>query len=121
MTPDKKKILRLFEDLAERERDTLLSFAEFLHSRTHQQRVIPSDPLAIPRPTKESVVGAIKRLTATYPMLDQSRLFNDTSMLMTAHLMEGRPAKEVIDQLEALFSRHFDQWCTEQAAGGLSP
>jgi len=33
---------------------------------------------------------------------------------MSAHLMEGRPAIEVIDELEKLFSRRFTQWQNER-------
>ena len=114
MTPDRKKLLRLFDDIGVNEQNTLLAFAEFLHSRVCEARKVPNTPQAIPRPPTESVVGAIKRLTATYPMLDQARLLNETSALMTSHLMEGRLAKDVVDDLEGLFARHFEQWCNEQ-------
>jgi hypothetical protein len=36
-------------------------------------------------------------------------MLNETSGLMTEHLMQGRPAPEVIDELEALFRRHYQQ------------
>jgi hypothetical protein len=62
------------------------------------------------RPAEESVVAAIKRLRRTYPMLDGGSLLNETSALMAAHVLQGRPAAEVIDALEALFSARFDAY-----------
>ncbi len=115
MTPDKKKLLRLFDDLEDSDRATLLDFAEFLQSRIRAPNDIPKIPKDIPRPPTESVIGAIKRLTATYPMIEQALLLNDTSVLMSAHLMEGRPAKAVIDDLEGLFSRHYEAWLHDQS------
>jgi 2-polyprenyl-6-hydroxyphenyl methylase / 3-demethylubiquinone-9 3-methyltransferase len=55
----------------------------------------------MPRPAVESVVKAIKRLMATYPMLARDKLLNDTSALMTQHVVHKRPAVEIIDELEA--------------------
>ncbi len=114
MTSTEKRLLRLFRDLGKQERDTLLAFAEFLSTRTEPKP--PSElpkPELIPRPAKESVVGAIKRLTASYSMLDKGRMLNDTSSLMTQHVMQGRPADEVVDELEELFRRHYEQFKQE--------
>ncbi|CAK0753455.1 Crp/Fnr family transcriptional regulator [Gammaproteobacteria bacterium] len=121
MTPTKKKLLRLFDGLEDSQQEMLLAFTEFLYSRANKQRAIPNTPLPIPRPPTESAIGAIKRLSATYPMLDQARLFNETSILMTAHLMEGRPLSEVINELEVLFERNFKQWRSEQAEESSGP
>lgn len=63
----------------------------------------------IPRPEEESVVAAIKRLSESYHMLERSALLTETSSLMTAHVMHGRTADEVIDDLEALFQRHYEE------------
>ena len=114
MTSNEKRLLRLFRDLDEQKRTTLLAFAEFLSTRAEQKP--PSElpkPELLPRPEKESVVGAIKRLTASYPMLDKSRMLNDTSSLMTQHVMQGRPAEQVVDELERVFSRHYEQFKQE--------
>ena len=72
--------------------------------------------MAIPRPEKESVVGAMKRLRKTYPMIDPDRLLDEASGLMSAHLLGGRPAADVIDDLEALFERHFRELAGRQFA-----
>lgn len=51
----------------------------------------------------------MKRLTKTYPMLETEDLFTEASSLMTQHVMRGREAMEVIDELEQLFREHYDQ------------
>lgn len=102
-----KRLLKLFRELSEEQQRTLLSFAEFLASQGEQApREIP-EPEAIPRPEGESVVKAMKRLSATYHMLDKSKLLNETSALMAQHVMQGRPAEEVIDELEVVFEMHY--------------
>jgi hypothetical protein len=57
---------------------------------------------------------AIKRLTQTYPMLDRRKLFGDTSKFVAQHALEGRPAMEVIDELEIVFAKHFEKVRGEQ-------
>jgi hypothetical protein len=47
----------------------------------------------MPRPSQESVVAAIKRLSKTYEMLDRGPMLNETSALMSAHVLQGRPVK----------------------------
>jgi hypothetical protein len=66
-------------------------------------------PRDIPRPHSETVVAAMRRLSQTFHMLDTSALLHEASDLMTAHLMQGRPAAEVIDELEAVFRRHYER------------
>ncbi len=102
--------MRSFRALAAEERETLLAFAEFLVQRgaaTQPPHRGPREPIPMPRPATESVVGAIKRLSKTYEMLDRGPMLNETSALMSAHVLQGRPANEVIDDLEALFARHY--------------
>lgn len=114
LTPSEKKVLQLFRSLSDEQQHTVSAFMEFLTSRgTHSPSLKPSQPLELPRPEQESVVKAIKRLRATYPMLDQNKLFHETSGHMTAHLMHGKPAAEVIDELEALFAHHYQRYCDE--------
>lgn len=125
MIPDnrngqQKRLLKLFGQLAPAERDTLEAFAEFLAVRGKARDNAPPanvEPQPIPRPARESVVGAIKRLSATYPMLDKSRMLNQTSSLMTQHVMQGRRAAEVIDDLERLFADQYEQFSGRDGAG----
>jgi hypothetical protein len=102
-----RRLLDLVAQLPEAKAQALLEFAEFLVSR-HGDTLETTAPLDIPRPDKETVVKAIKRLSATYPMLDRAKMLNETSVLVTQHVMHGRNAVEVIDELEILFRRHFE-------------
>ncbi len=85
----------------------LLEFAQFLQER-YGACELPA-PESIERPAQESVVKAIKRLAATYPMLDRAKMLHETSALMTQHVMQGRDAVEVIDELEIVFRRHYEK------------
>jgi hypothetical protein len=40
-------------------------------------------------------------------MLDRRRLLNLTSSRMTQHILHGRPAVEVIDELEQVFAAEY--------------
>ncbi len=103
------RLLACFRRLDEGGRQTLLEFAEFLAAKapTPEPEAVP-EPLPIERPTEESVVKAIKRLTATYPMVERGELLNEISALMAQHVMQGRPAVEVIDELEIVFRRRYE-------------
>ncbi|MCG5536731.1 Crp/Fnr family transcriptional regulator [Ectothiorhodospira mobilis] len=108
------RLRRILRRLPQAQRETLVSFAEFLAQRHPAEEAPLPEPEAIPRPREETVVKAMKRLSATYPMLDKSRLLNETSALMSQHVMQGRPAQEVIDELETLFARHYRRLCGEE-------
>ncbi len=88
-------------------RRSLEDYAEFLAQR-HPAPEVSAEPLPLERPEEETVVAAIQRLSRTYPMLDKGRMLQETSALMAAHVMQGRPAAEVIDELEAVFRRHYE-------------
>jgi hypothetical protein len=108
-------MLDLFGRIPPEERNTLLAFAEFLVERCSQVRVAveqssPSEPKQLERPADESVVKAIKRLSESYFMLERDQLLDETSSLMTSHVMQGRAAVEVIDDLEALFEKHYQDY-----------
>lgn len=105
-----KRLLALFRSLSEARKQTLIEFAAYLAEKEAAASVdAPSqEPVPIPRPEQENVVMAIKRLRATYPMLDSADLFNEASAQMTRHLMHGIPATEVIDQLEQIFLQRYE-------------
>ncbi|WP_298135739.1 hypothetical protein [Acidiferrobacter sp.] len=106
-----KRLLAVVRDLPDDGREQVLAFAEFLHVRQGAlQPLAPSEPVPIPRPEEESVVRAIKRLAASYPMLDRGKMLNETSTLMAQSVIGGRPNAEVIDDLEALFRTHFEAY-----------
>lgn len=125
MTLDtEKRLTEIVQRLPADQAAALLEFAEFLLARHAGAGVgaaigaaamsgikaaeIPA-PLDIPRPAEESVVKAVKRLRATYPMLDARKLLNDTSALMTQHVMQGRDKIEVIEELEVLFRTNYEK------------
>jgi hypothetical protein len=111
MKPQEKKLLKLYSKLPEEQRTTVLQFVEFLLQRNasdlNSKTNTIAEPLPIPRPPQESVVAAIKRLSASYPMLEKDKLLNDTSMLVSQHVIQGRDVIAVIDELELVFQRHY--------------
>lgn len=113
-----KRLLEILGRLSETQITTLIDFAEFLAHRPGAGADIgapePAEPAVlqpvdIPRPEKESVVKAIKRLAATYPMVDRTKMLNETSTLMTQHIMQGRDAVEVINELEIMFRVSYEK------------
>jgi hypothetical protein len=112
MLPPKKKptssvshISVVFEQLSTDRQQSLYDFAQFLllQQGGPKASAVSQTPLDISRPDAESVVAAIKRLAKTYPMLNREALLHDASTLMSAHVMQGRAANDVIDDLQALF------------------
>ena len=61
------------------------------------------------RPEEESVIAAVRRLSQTYHMLDKGQMLHETSSLVTAHVVQGRPAPEVIDELQTLFESRYHE------------
>ncbi len=110
-----RQIIKLFKSLDETNREALLAFGEFLQTRAassdsddQSEDVVASEPVDIPRPEEESVIKAIKRLSATYPMVDKETILHPISNLMTSHIIQGRKASEVIDDLQALFLGEYE-------------
>lgn len=114
-----RRLIKRFRALDATDQETLEAFAEFLLERRARMAKVPAQgetsangageptpPKPEPRPAQESVIAAMKRLRRRYPDLDTSKLLNEASVLMSAHMLQGRPAAEVIDDLEALFARH---------------
>jgi hypothetical protein len=116
LSPQQRRLLSSFEQLDARDRETLLLFAEFLQSRqspadeAESKPAAVQEPRAIERPQKESVVKAIKRLSETYYMLERDQLLDQTSSLMMSHVLHGRDAVTVIDELEVVFSEHYERY-----------
>lgn len=111
MKQEEKKLLRLLDALADEQRDTVIAFVEFLVARNPAVSAAEiQEPLPISRPDGETVVKAIKRLRETYPMLNPDQLLHETSGLMMKHMMNGKPAAEVVDEMEALFARYYQAY-----------
>ena len=120
MRDDEKKLRLLYNSLPDDKRLMLLEFAEFLQSKTKVEDkyggVIPK-PRLIRADEGESVVGAIKRLSASYFMLDRAKMLNETSILVTQHVMHERDKAEVIAEMEQIFARHYDKLKEEYDSG----
>lgn len=106
MDRTEKRVLALLREFPPETKEQVLAFAEFLSARMERPPA-PVEPVVIPRPAEETVVKAIRRLAATYPMLDRGKMLSETSTLMSQHVLGGREAAEVIDELERLFQEHF--------------
>jgi len=108
-----RKLIKIFKSLDSSNKETLIAFSEFLQSRSKSDdnsEDIPelaSEPLDIPRPQSESVIHAIKRLSTTYPMVNKEDILHPISDLMTSHIIQGKKAIDVIDQLESLFKSEY--------------
>lgn len=114
MTSAEKKLLENFQALGEDDQRSLLSFAEFLHSKKPGESKLPSKPLDIPPPENESVVGAIKRLKKTYPMIESTAVLDKASGLLSSHLLQGRNKESVIQELEILFQGQYEAMKNEK-------
>ncbi len=117
-----RKLVKAFKALNGSNKESLIAFAEFLVSRSQgeiqnadSEDEIATEPLDIPRPEEESVVKAIKRLTANYPMIDKEKILHPISGLMGEHIMQGKKAPEVIDKLESLFENEFKKHNSSEA------
>ena len=114
-SPEQQKLLKLFRRLSDTDRSAVISFAAFLADRPAAEKQATggdtpaATPQPIPRPEQETVIGAMRRLTATYPIVEKADLLHEASGLMSAHVMQGKPAVEVIDELEVVFRRHFER------------
>jgi len=47
-------------------------------------------------------------------MLDRAELLNETSSLMASHVLGGKDAHDVIDEIEALFARHYSRYLQDR-------
>jgi len=102
-------LAELFDTLDDERKASLFDYAEFLQSKGGLVEKEIGEPLEIPRPDEETVVGAIKRLKQTYPMIGSRTVFSAASTLMTEHMVNGRDVIEVIDEMQILFHESFEQ------------
>ena len=103
------RLADIYTSLDDEARRSLIDYAEFLASRCEPEETVDIEIKHLPRPDEESVVAAIKRLSDVYHMIDRSKMLHETSGLMGEHLMQGREASEVIDDLEVLFQKYYEK------------
>lgn len=116
MKPQEKKLLAVFRQLDEADQQSVRAFAEFLSARGEKVNEPVPEPELIAPKENESVVGALKRLSKSYPMLDKSKMLNDTSLLVSQHVVQGRDKQEVIQELEAVFEKYYQQLLEESGS-----
>ncbi len=116
MKKSTKKLLEFYRSLPDEVAEQLLDYAEFLALRHNVEIQAISSPEDISRPNKESVVVAVKRLTATYPMVNKDKLLDKTASLVSQNMLQGRDAIEVIDELEIIFRQHYEILVNESKA-----
>lgn len=103
------KLIEQFQNLPKEAQKSLLDFCDHLSAQypvSDKQIPLPKD---ISRPEDESVVLAMRRLSDTYFMLNKDTLLHDASSLMSQHILQGRDAIEVINELEVLFKKYYDE------------
>jgi hypothetical protein len=104
------RLMEIIENLTDEDRRAVVAFAEYLQSRNPMRpetERVWQEPVVPVRAPDETVVGAIKRLAAAYPMLDRKALLGDVSDMMSQYLVHGRSVTAVIDDLEALYQRRY--------------
>ena len=104
-----QSLVELYESMDDERKRSLCDFADFLYAQADpisKEVPVPDD---VPRPETETVVGAVKRLKATYHMVESMSVFSAASVLMTDHMVKGRDIVEVIDEMEALFDKSYKE------------
>lgn len=126
MTETEKRLLAALERLPEAAQQSVAQYAEFLVQQNGgevgdggplaAEPAPPAEPEA-PQPVApdpdEGPVKAIKRLRATYPMLERRKLLDETSQLISKRYLQDKPEGEVIAELEELFQRHYEHYCRQ--------
>jgi hypothetical protein len=117
LSKNERLLCKFYKQLSEGDRETLLSFAEFLNSRDGVSGSIdvmkkPSLqlPVLIKATENESVVKGIKRLKSSYFMIEDENLLHEISALMSEHIMKGVSAEDIILKIEAVFDKFYQQY-----------
>ena len=109
-------LIDLYEAMDDERKISLCDFADFLYAQAGPINKEIPQPEEIQRPEKETVVGAVKRLKATYHMIESMTVFSAASELMTDHMVKGRDVVEVINEMEILFEQSYDKLLQDKKA-----
>ena len=98
--------------LGDEHRRAVVDYATFLVQQYNIENSVEAGlkPKAIGRPDSETVIAAIKRLKETYYMLESDSLLDETSSLMGQHVLRGREASVVINELQSLFEAKYEKY-----------
>ncbi|HKJ71453.1 MAG TPA: Crp/Fnr family transcriptional regulator [Gammaproteobacteria bacterium] len=122
MTDNEKRILAALERLSEEQQRQLVDYAEFLVGRTGGdplagageavagEPAAPREPQPVEPAPDEGPVKAIKRLRQTYPMLDATKLLDETTTIMSKRYLQDKPEDQVIEELEEVFEQHYRRY-----------
>jgi len=107
-----REIKLLLAQLDDSHQQAIVDYAEFMVQRYKVENSRDRDlkPESVERPEQETVIAAIKRLKKTYYMLDTDIILNQTSALMGQHILKGREAFDVIDELQSIFQAQYEQY-----------
>jgi len=102
----------LMSRLDGKHQQAIVDYATFLVQQYKIQTPVEAGlkPKAIARPEQETVIGAIKRLKKTYYMIDSDTLLDETSSLMGKHILRGREASAVINELQSIFQLKYEKY-----------
>lgn len=137
MTENEKRLLAALERLSEDHQRQLVDYAEFLVGRSggdpladvgggtasaagevvEAAEAAPREPQPVEPDPDEGPVKAIKRLRQTYPMLDAKHLLDETTTIMSKRYLQDKPEGEVIEELEAVFERHYRRYLDQFEEG----
>jgi hypothetical protein len=107
-----REIKLLLAELDDDHQQAIVDYATFLVQKykTGNSGARDLKPESIERPGQETVIAAIKRLKKTYYMLDTDSMLSQTSALMGQHILKGREASDVIDELQSIFQTQYKQY-----------
>ena len=116
--PLRRQLLDVWQQLASENQRSLCQFAEFLLERQarEQEEVVPVEPLPIPAPDGETAVKALKRLKKSYPMIDADMTLLDEASRLVMKRAMGATDREVVVELEALFTARYQGWLAAREA-----
>lgn len=110
-----REIKLLLAQLHDSHQQAVVDYADFLVQRYKVESAGDRDLKleSIERPVQETVIAAIKRLKKTYYMLDTDIILDQTSALMGQHILKGREAPDVIDELQSIFQAQYEQYLNQ--------
>lgn len=132
MNEQEQKLLDYFRRLSAPDSHALLRYAEFMASPAASSTVTTTveietavletgteiqKPQLIERPQNERVVDALKRLSSSYPMLEKKKLLDKSADFVAQHVMFGKPAKDVIDEIETMFATAYQDYLKKTGQG----
>lgn len=107
-----REVKSLMSQLDPEHQQSVVDYATFLVQQYNIKTPVKGDlqPENLTRPEQETVITAIKRLKKTYYMLDTDLLLDETSSLMGQHILRGREAIAVINELQSLFQAKYEEY-----------